>query len=254
MKKRFVVLLITFVLAWIILLLSFVIPIAFSGIYVGEMSTIWLFISNTGGVVGVPIITLLFCIFLAYQFKGWRKKMISVTISFVSFAILLGGFAKLNENIIKTQIKAPRPYTAFLEYEKNFNVNEFYSIKEKEQRQIYLKEFLENDYTSDTKKIAPSILYHWIEETGYSFPSGHTINSFLMAFIMGYVLLYLYQDYKRKYVFVVPFIWAVGVALSRVAIGAHSALDITLGALMGTVIGLVVISTGVVDKLLKQKI
>ena len=240
-----------------LLALTLIFPIAFSGIFTGFSSAFWLFISNTGGVVGVPVISLMFCLMIAYYFEGWRKRMLTVTISLVVFASILGAFAKFNESFIKEHLKVPRPYAKYLKADYNFQIDKFYQLETKDARTEYLAVFFKSNSKTglhyNSNHINQNIIDHWLVETGFSFPSGHTVNSFLMAFIIGYVMLFIYQDYKRKFFYLFPFIWAVLVAISRVAVGAHSSLDILLGALMGTLFGLIVVSTGLVDKLMQQK-
>ena len=257
MRVRIGILLFVSAMALSLLLMTYVFPISFSGVQSGFISALWLFVSNSGGVVGVPIISLIFCLFIAYYFEGWRKRMVTVTISLVVFASLLGSFAKLNESIIKEYVKLPRPYALFLKSNYNFQMDKFYLLEEKEARRAYLNKFIKglekNKIQYKSKEIDPEVINHWLVETGFSFPSGHTVNSFLMAFIIGYVILFIYQDYRRKIWFVAPYIWAVSVALSRIAVGAHSTTDIVLGAFMGTFFGVVIISTRIIDKLMVQK-
>ena len=66
----------------------------------------------------------------------------------------------------------------------------------------------------------------------YSFFSGHSSNSFAVAFFMG-----LFIREKHKWLFPVLFIWATSVAYSRVYIGVHYPLDIFVGALWGACFG-----------------
>jgi len=212
--------------------------------------------SNTGGTIGVPIITLLFCFVVGFQFKGWRKKSISISISLILFSITLGGFARLNEHFIKEKLRVPRPNILFLETTYQFNKTAFYQYKTKTERSHYLKHFLSDKHTItyNNKPISSTVIHHWLNETGYSFPSGHSFNAFLMATLMGYILLFIYTDYRRKRFYILPFIWAISVAFSRPILGVHSATDISMGAFMGCCVGLILLSTGVVDKLAKQKL
>ncbi|MDG1751397.1 MAG: phosphatase PAP2 family protein [Thalassotalea sp.] len=62
----------------------------------------------------------------------------------------------------------------------------------------------------------------------FSFPSGHTMVSFLLATL---VLAYLGSD---AYPII---IWATGVGVSRVILGVHFPTDILAGASLGTLIG-----------------
>jgi phosphatidylglycerophosphatase B len=80
-------------------------------------------------------------------------------------------------------------------------------------------------------------LNHWIKEGGYSFPSGHTFNAFLLAMIFAFGIKYNSHSPKLQKLFFLPFLWAIGIGISRVALGAHSLVDVSVGALMGVLIG-----------------
>jgi len=258
MRHRLILITIAATLSLLLVGSSFYLPIAFSGVTNNKLASFCLFISNTGGTHGVPIITLLFCVIIGVQFKGWRKKTTSMSISLILFSLILGGFARLNEHFIKEELKAPRPNVLFLETAYQFNSDTFYQFNEKSERRLYLERFLnlEENQTIiiNNQPISPRVIDHWLSETGYSFPSGHSFNAFLMATLMGYILLFIYTDYRRKLFYILPFIWAISVAYSRPILGVHSATDISLGALMGSCVGLILLSTGLVDKLAKQKL
>ena len=59
----------------------------------------------------------------------------------------------------------------------------------------------------------------------FSFPSGHTSASFMMATIIGIVVPTLFPLFL---------IWAIGVGTSRVILGVHFPTDILAGAVLGT--------------------
>lgn len=63
-------------------------------------------------------------------------------------------------------------------------------------------------------------------ETRYSFPSGHTSNAFVTA-------TSLTLAFKKWYVAVPAYSWAVGVGYSRMHLGMHYPSDVLAGALVG---------------------
>ncbi len=258
MKKRIRILMIATLIMLAVLASTFIVPLSFSGINPGFLCSFWLLMSDSGGSIGVPLITLFFCGLIGYYQKSWRKRMITITVMVVFFGVFLGGCAKINERVIKEYIHAPRPYTELLKNAYEFETEKFYELEGKEERSTYLNIFLQKIGKEKVKvrmeAVDPAILEHWIEETGFSFPSGHSVNAFMMATFLGYIILYIYGDgYKRRFLFILPFVWALLVSLSRVAVGAHSPTDITVGAFMGTLFACLVIITGFMDKIIEPK-
>ncbi len=178
-------------------------------------------------------------------------------ISLIFFSVLLGGCAKTNESIIKEYIQKPRPFSLLLEREFDFNKTLYYELETKEERSTYLGNFTITSKIEEKsigqRFLHPKVIKHWVHESGFSFPSGHTVNAFAMATLLGYIILYIFVDYRRKWMFVLPFLWAVMVAISRVAVGAHDWVDVATGSLLGTLFSLAIIRTGVLDLLLTSK-
>lgn len=79
--------------------------------------------------------------------------------------------------------------------------------------------------------------------SGKSFPSAHATNNFAAAITLSY--------FFRKYIFIFMSI-AILVALSRVFVGVHYPIDITAGAILGTLISLTLIF--IFNKLIRNKI
>jgi membrane-associated phospholipid phosphatase len=67
---------------------------------------------------------------------------------------------------------------------------------------------------------------------GYSLPSGHTTEAFASA--MALTLLY-----RRWFVFIPMFTWAIVVGLSRIHLGVHYPFDIFVGMLIGSSVSFV---------------
>lgn len=75
--------------------------------------------------------------------------------------------------------------------------------------------------------------YRLIDETGYSFPSGHSMNS--MAFY-GFMIYLIYKFVKNKYIKYIAItilsILIVSIGISRIYLGVHYTSDVIAGFLV----------------------
>jgi phosphatidylglycerophosphatase B len=175
------------------------------------------------------------CAFFALGQPTARGKALVFIRSLLSLIVLLSAFAYLNEHVIKPSIRASRPSHTYIVRQTKFNekLDSIYSLAENNKRS-----FFRNVITSDTitfASIDPRILDHWVDETGYSFPSGHSFNAFLLAGIVAFGI-YHRASKSRRWLCAIPLLWASLVAISRVAMGAHSAWDVSVGSAMGLVL------------------
>ena len=94
--------------------------------------------------------------------------------------------------------------------------------------------------------------YRIIEETGYSFPSGHSMIS--MAFY-GYLIYLIYKYVKNKYVkvgsIVLLSILICAIGISRIYLGVHYTSDVLGGFLIA--VSYLVIFTSATNKFLIEK-
>ena len=94
--------------------------------------------------------------------------------------------------------------------------------------------------------------YRIIEETGYSFPSGHSMIS--MAFY-GYLIYLIYKYVKNKYIkwtsIVVLSLLICAIGISRIYLGVHYTSDVLGGFLIS--ISYLVIFISAVNKFLIEK-
>ncbi len=88
-----------------------------------------------------------------------------------------------------------------------------------------------------------------INETGYSFPSGHSMIS--MAFY-GFLIYLIYKNIKNKYLkftlIIILFILIISIGLSRIYLGVHYTSDVLAGFLLS--IAYLIFYCHVVDKVL----
>jgi membrane-associated phospholipid phosphatase len=82
-----------------------------------------------------------------------------------------------------------------------------------------------------TKRDRPYVTYpeidNVVEESGYSFPSGHTSLAFATATSLS-------MAYPKWYVIAPSFLWAGAVGYSRLYLGVHYPTDVLAGAIVGS--------------------
>jgi len=166
--------------------------------------------------------------------------------------LALGGMSLVNEHLIKPAMAIPRPNIIALAEQGvlGLNPDDFYALGDKPVRSAYLAERL-NDPRAPA--LAEIVREHWVIETGYSFPSGHSLAAMTFAaFFSTLGLSYLDQRRRRLIFFVLP-IWALAVIASRPLLRVHSAFDIGVGACEGLVIGLasVMLARWLIERVLR---
>lgn len=77
-------------------------------------------------------------------------------------------------------------------------------------------------------------LHRLIEETGFSFPSGHAMNAMIFYGILGYLLLMFLRSTRRKWLntMAVSFL-IIFIGISRVYLGVHYPSDVLAGFAAG---------------------
>lgn len=86
----------------------------------------------------------------------------------------------------------------------------------------------------------------------YSFPSGHTIVSFVMYFFIAYLLSIKEDKHTSKAYYIIAFILVTTVAFSRLYLGVHYFTDVLGSLLFGTIILSMLIN--IVKKNYKRKL
>lgn len=157
--------------------------------------------------------------------------------SVIALAAFFGLLAVVNEHCTKHLLKARRPSHVYMLSNTGLSetIDSLYQL-DKRERQKFFEDLVKNNPLK-FKEIDPAVQHHWIEEAGFSFPSGHTFNAFLFAMILAYAIYFNRSRPAWRNLFIVPFAWAVTVGISRVAMGAHTALDVSAGAALGILTG-----------------
>ena len=244
------------VLAWAVfffistLIIVWYTALPFSGyLQQQSLSRFWLFVSDSGAQWGVGTVAII-ATYLVYKSQTDSKVGMKRAMVFLSgLSLLLGGLALNNEFIVKPSVAAQRPSILKLDALGIIDANTFYALPDKETRREYLRKALRgNPIKVAHAEIHPAILKHWEVEAGFSLPSGHSQNAFMFGTVLAF---FLFRIFKRaRWLFVVPLLWALGIAISRVAVGAHSPLDVTVGSLIGLAVAGLVIFSSLPDRLL----
>ena len=223
---------------WLILVvIVWLMPIAFTTVESGSRSAFisWL-ISGSGGKYGTLLLILVASLFYTRLVEDPNQKVKTFFRSVLTLMVTLGFFAWINEHLIKEELKIHRPSHHYVlsQIHPKYDENYFYTFESNRRKEIMDSVIKVN--LSHLGNIHPLVLDHWVDESGYSFPSGHSFNSFLLAAILAFSMKYSRSKTARRF-YLLPYIWAVLVATSRVTLGAHSSLDVTFGAATGLLIG-----------------
>ncbi|MCD6066586.1 MAG: phosphatidylglycerophosphatase [Bacteroidetes bacterium] len=223
----------------ILLLVIWLTPIAFTACSPGSY---WCLIAygftTSGGAVGFFILLLLTGFFYTLSEKIFRQKVIIFFKSVISLILVFGALAWVNEHYTKPILKLQRPSHVYMLKQTHIadKIDTLYTLGKKERGEFFAA--LVKDHIDAFKDIDARVQQHWIDEAGFSFPSGHTFNAFLFAMVIAYAIYFNRSRPKLRKLFFLPFAWAAGVGISRVAMGAHTALDVSAGATLGILIGL----------------
>lgn len=229
------------ILAWLLIPLTFLFPLIdsttapyFNLTQLFSQLAYW--VSYSASISGAPLVVLLMLLLLitrkgnSFQ-QGWKE--FSITLLIITFFI--GGGAWLNEHIVKPYMEVPRPNITWLTNHTDLTTNEFYAVGDKEARSMALIALLNNN---EVVALSPRIRAHWIEETGYSFPSGHAFSAMFVATFFLMLASTLLTS-KRRWLFYALLPWAVAVCYSRPILRVHTPLDITVGSLQGLILGFI---------------
>lgn len=202
---------------------------------------VWAYhVAETGGPAGASGIGLLLLLLLVTRAGiSAKRRLIEAGAIFSCVAILGGGGAALNEYVIKPAFEIPRPNLVHLAGANGsgplgMRVNEFYALGDKATRRRQLRAVLDADRPAI--RLHHLIREHWIDETGYSFPSGHAFSAMFFAtffFAMGVNWLVM----PRLLFFYLLLPWAVCVCYSRIILQMHTAADVSVGGLAGLLLG-----------------
>lgn len=199
-------------------------------------------VADSGSAKVEPVVALiLLAIVITRPGLAMRTRVFEGVVLLGLLMVALGGMAWANEHLIKPTLAIPRPNIVALAEQGVLGMNpaDFYALGDKPERSAYLAERLADPRTP---ALAESVREHWVAETGYSFPSGHSLAAMTFAtFFLTLALSYLDRR-RRRVVFLILPAWALAVIASRPLLRVHSALDIAFGAFEGLVVGLIAVA------------
>jgi phosphatidylglycerophosphatase B len=211
------------------------------------------YLTQSGGTVGTTIGVIVACVLYTVQEIGWKNKLVIFGKAFVGLALIIGTFAAINEKYTKPLLKLERPshHEMLSRLQMNALVDSLYQLSKDERIAFFGGQTVNKPELFNN--IDPQVLQHWVLEGGYSFPSGHTFNAFLLAMIFSFGILHNTKNVNLRKLYYLPFVWATGIGVSRVALGAHSIIDVTAGALMGVFIAGLLLYVDITRHLITHK-
>lgn len=172
---------------------------------------------------------------------GWflwclRFRLKAAVMLFVILActILAGQGVK---SWVKERVQEPRPFVVWLEGTHDVNAAHFYSLQRDDRSHLVQEQLAEE------QNVPPFLRKHWQKETGFAFPSGHTMFAASWA-LLGVGLLW---PRRRTWTIVILLTWASGVMGSRLVLGMHWPRDLVVATFISWL--LITIATWLAEKL-----
>ncbi|TDQ57215.1 phosphatidylglycerophosphatase [Mesocricetibacter intestinalis] len=182
-------------------------------------------LTESGGMPYAVITYIVFSLILVFLAPKGKSRL--------HLFILISASVALTQGLksgLKLCFAESRPYVLELTQTGTLSAKDFYAEKRSRRKEIVSAYY--------ARQQTP----HWLvkhrrSETGYSFPSGHSV--FAAGWLMltvGVSRLFNRRDYKTKLLIGAVALWAVLVQLSRVRLGMHHPIDLLAGSLLAWLI------------------
>ena len=233
-------------ITWLLLPLTFLLPTIDSTRapyfdLTGTPAEIAYWIAWSGSKIGAPIIALVAIVaFVSSRIISQGDRFKEALLIAAITVLFAGGGSALNENFLKAELQVSRPNVQLLAGVDGtgplgMTAEEFYEKPDESTRRDAMMRALSSE--SLPVALSPLVESHWIDETGYSFPSGHAFAAMMFAsFFLALATNFL--SGKRIVFFYTLLPWALLVCYSRPILRVHTPMDITIGGLQGVVAGL----------------
>lgn len=186
----------------------------------GGISTLWIADSAAKPWGALSVILALALFFITLTVK--RSAFIQLAVIVVA-TLSIGQLIKV---AVKNTVKEPRPYVVWVSDNLHITPETFYQVSRPEREQL-LQNGLVNSPVIPTWQ-----LEYWKSETGYAFPSGHSLFAATLALFV-FVLFMLRRHY---FLATLGLLWGVDVTVGRIVLGMHWASDVIVGILISTVL------------------
>ncbi|BFU59337.1 phosphatidylglycerophosphatase B [Rodentibacter sp. JRC1] len=191
----------------------------------------WLYLLTETGSVPYALITCAaFALIFGFLFKNRKQWFLGVMV--MAFAVVATQGVKTG---LKAVFKEPRPFTVYLAEQTHTNAENFYK-NDRSQRALIARDFYSKQADTPTW-----LVKHYENETGYSFPSGHTI--FAATWLMlavGFTQLLGNRTWKAKLLVGAMALWSVLMLVSRVRLGMHYPIDLLISTLSAWIICMII--------------
>lgn len=202
-------------------------------------------LTNTATFPGFPLLAIVVIGLVAAR-HGLHHKRGAVEAGAATLAMLLIvlGVTLFNEHLLKPLLAIPRPNIVELTSDGALGADipdaeAIYALGDKEVRRTVLAARLP---AVVTPALSDSVRAHWVHETGYSFPSGHTLAAATLATVLAGLASMWLAGVSRRVALTMGPVWAIGVAYSRVLLGVHRPVDVIAGAVIGIACGALVLT------------